>query len=99
MLSRKFPIHTWLERMNKRLAIAGKWLGSAWLVLAAFTAAVLAAVGLPRGPYLGVVLFSALAFLCLAGAIMLWRAKSLHWLTITALVASLAGALYGRLYP
>jgi hypothetical protein len=85
--------------MSKGLVMAGKLLGSAWLVLAAFTAAVLAAIGLPRGPYLGVVLFSALALLCLAGAIMLWRAKSLHWLTVTALGASVAGALYGRLYP
>jgi hypothetical protein len=81
--------------MNRTLAIAGKLLGSAWLVLVAFTAVVLAAVGFPRGPYFGVALFSALALLCLAGVVMLWRAKSLHWLTVTALAASVAVALYG----
>jgi hypothetical protein len=85
--------------MNRPLAIAGKLLGSAWLVAVAFAATVLAAIGLPRGPYLGVALFSALALLCLAGVIMLWRAKSLHWLSITALTASIAVALYGQLYP
>jgi hypothetical protein len=85
--------------MNKPLAIAGKLIGSAWLISVAFAATVLAAVGVPRGPYLGVSLFVALALLCLGGVFMLWRAKFLHWLTGVALIVSVAAAIYGQLYP
>jgi hypothetical protein len=84
--------------MNRRLAIVGKVLGSTWLVVVSFTAVVLAAIGVPHGPYLPVALFLALAALCLGGVIMLWRAKALHWLTVVALVASSGLAVYGQLY-
>lgn len=85
--------------MNTHLALGARVLGTAWLGVAAFVAAVLAAVGVPHGPYLTAGLFLALALLCAGGVIMLWRTKALHWVTIAALAASIGMAAYGQLYP
>ena len=85
--------------MNTHLLAAARVLSSVWLVWAAFLCTVLAAIGIPRGPYLSALAFFALAALFLAGAIALWRFKRVHWLPALALVVSVGMAAYGRIHP
>lgn len=87
-----------LGRMAKYPVLVGKLIGSAWLLYAAFVTATLALISVPHGPYVPGLVFGATALLCLAGTAMFWRARSLHWATIAALLVSGSLAIYGKLF-
>jgi hypothetical protein len=74
--------------------------GTGWLLFVAFIALVLAAIGIPHGPYLAAGGFAAGALLCLFGAVLIWRSARLHWVSLVAVAVSFVLVFVsGRLGP